>query len=901
MIAPLLSTKFYIPQPRKNIVKRQHLLDQVEECLHMKLLLVSAPAGYGKTMLIASWLAGQELPKAWISADAGDNDFYRFFNYLLEALNRSCPPVGETLLQLFRSGMPPSQDNLVTLFLNELSTLAADCILVIDDYHLIRNPAIHSAFHQIIQDAPRHIHFIVCSRTELPFSVSKLRSHADLLELSQKGLSLTLEESARYMNLVMGSGLSDSDVAILHDRTEGWLAGLQLAALSLRDQADPARFIRSLKGNHRFIADYLVDEVLSRIPEDLQDFLLRTSVLSQMEASLCNFVLQIEDSQELLVSLDKKRLFTIPLDDSRQWFRYHHLFSEMLFARLLQRSPEIVAGLYQRASAWHAEHGMPEDAVDYALDGNDYAQATRLIKKIGLPLLSHGGWNRLLNWYDRIPEAEFHKQPDFWLIYFMTLINTGLIVDAAKKIEEIFARDFKTLDLPENELTRVRGELAAAQGVIILHSRADPLLAKESLEVARGCLAGDLTFRSAFANNNYGITCMLLGQMEEAREIFEKNIAWGKKNELSQSRVMGTSYLAETMAITGNLQRADELFQETAQYVHKAGLQEGAVFSKTNLGLGALYYEWNKLDLALKYLTEGIRLAELGGYLNQLLPGWAALARIRILQGDFGGVQETIQRARIFSERYGDPPAAVSFINAIEAYTAQQRGVGLIVDNWLAYRQNASSDTTNYFSQYEVITHARILVAREDFPVACEVIKPMWELALRQGRMKDAISCEVIMARCLFMKGEPLPAKTLLQQALFKAEPNHFVRSFLDEGGVVISMIKQFLASESSRKQDAEECSTTYLYSLLDEAGKDSLKASTSRPMSGGVGGLEPLTDQELNILHMLESGYQNKQIAQGLNISLNTVKYHLKNIYGKLGVVNRTQAARIVRNEEIK
>ncbi len=303
---------------------------------------------------------------------------------------------------------------------------------------------------------------------------------------------------------------------------------------------------------------------------------------------------------------------------------------------------------------------------------------------------------------------------------------------------------------------------------------------------------------------------------------------------------MGTSYLAETMAATGNLWRANELFQETVRYVHEVGLQQGAVFSKANLGLGSLYYEWNQLDLASNSLAEGIRLAEQGGYLDQLLPGCAALARIQNMQGDAAGVQGTIQRARILAEKYGDPPAAVSFINAIEADMAQQRGVLFVVDNWLAYRKHHSADTTNFFSQYEQLTLARILAAKEDYSSMCEVIKPMWELALRQGRVKAAISCDVIMAKCLFMKGDPLPAKAILQRALFKAEPNHFVRSFLDEGGVVISMIKELLASETDRKQDPEECSTEYLYFLLDEAARDTLKASTSRPLSNGVAGLVP-------------------------------------------------------------
>jgi LuxR family maltose regulon positive regulatory protein len=458
MPAHFLSTKFFIPRPRKTLVQRKQLFDRLNGGIHGKLILVSAPAGYGKTTLITTWLKSQELPVAWVSVDEGDNDYYSFFSYLLEAIHQKVPQVGETLLQMLQSPMPPSQDNFVGLALNELSSLSQNCLLAIDDYHLITNPAIHTAFCQIIESSPVELHFIICSRTELPFSVSRLRASNELLELTQRDLSLTLDESILYMNLVMGAGLQPVDIAILQNRTEGWLVGLQLAALSLRGLPDPVGFIHSLKGDNRYIGDYLVDEVLSFIPADVLDFLLRTSILSRMETSLCNYVLQIENSQELLESVDKRRLFIMPLDDNREWFRYHHLFREMLSARLARRSPEIVAGLYQRASAWYAEHEMKEDAVDYALDGNDYPRAALLIKEIGLRLLSQGGWNQLLNWYDRIPEAEFHRQPDLWLIYFMTLINTGLIADAAKNIEEISDKDLRELNLPDDELIRVRGE-----------------------------------------------------------------------------------------------------------------------------------------------------------------------------------------------------------------------------------------------------------------------------------------------------------------------------------------------------------------------------------------------------------------------------------------------------------
>lgn len=905
MPTPLLSTKFFIPRPRNSIVLREQLFEMLRKGSQGKLTLISAPAGYGKTTLITSWLATQELPVGWFSVDAGDNNCYHFFSYFLTALHKMDLRVGSTLLQMLQSPMPPLQDVFVELLLNEITSFSQECILVIDDYHLINNSVIHTIFRQVIENSPKELHIIICSRAELPFSVSKLRSSDELLELTQKELSLTLSECVSYMNIVMKAQLQKEDIAILRERTEGWLAGMQLAALSLRVQSDKVGFINSLKGDNRYIGDYLVDEVLLHTPANLQDFLLQTSILDRMDASLCNYVLQIENSHELLDSIDKRRLFITPLDENRKWFRYHHLFREMLFTRLTHKSPEIFAELYARASDWYAAENMKEEAADYALDGKDYSRAAVLIKEIGLPLLGYGRWKQLLNWFDRIPETEFQKQYGLWSTYFMTMINAGLIASAAKKIDQLYLKDLEALGASDNEINIVRGELAAVKGVLTLHSKANPLQAKESLKVAREYLSGDVSFRRVFANNNYGVSCLFLGEVENARKIFEQNVAWGKTNRFSLSRVMGTSYLADAIAMSGDLQMAHELFQDTVRYVHEIGLQHGAVFSKANLGLGNLYYEWNKLAEAKLVFIEGVRLAEQGGYLDQLLPGCAALARIQILQGDLPGVQATIQRARAMADKYDNPADAISYINAIEADMAHQRGAHTMVDNWLIYRKYNSSSVPSLFWQYEQTTLARVLAAKEEYNEMGEVIKPVWELALRQKRTKDIIFCEVIMAKCLFMKGEPLPAMAILQKALFQAAPNKFVRTFLDEGMVVISMIKQLLNTRGDRKPNSEECPTDYLYFLLDQVGKDTLEASTdgatasrARTLSKSSEGMEPLTDQELHILPMLEAGYPNKQIAQKLNISSNTVKYHLKNIFGKLGVVNRTQAARIIRKE---
>jgi LuxR family transcriptional regulator, maltose regulon positive regulatory protein len=899
MIAPILSTKFYIPRPRKNLVIRQRLFAKLNEGVYSKLILVSAPAGYGKTTLITSWLDGLSLPVTWISLDAGDNDYYRFFTYFLKALTQANPQFGETLLQMIQSGQPPSQESLTTLLLNEIAIIPVETILVIDDYHLIQNSAIHQTFQQIVDNSPPQLHFIICSRSELPFSVSRLRSRYDLLELTQKELSLNLDESARYLNLVMGLILGPDEIAILHDRTEGWLVGLQLAALSLRDHTDPAGFIRSIKGDNRYVTDYLVDEVLSLIPEDLQDFLLRTSVLSQMEASLCDTTLQINNSQVLLETLDKKRLFIIPLDDNRRWFRYHHLFGEMLHDRLMRRSPEILPSLYQRASAWYAGHKMKEDAVDYSLAAGDYDEAAGIIKEIGLALLSKGEWDRLLGWYDQFPPEDFLRRNDLWLNYFMTQINAGLITTASRKLREINLEVLDKKDFTEAELARTKGELASMQGVIDLHSRADPASAKNNLSIAIKNLTGKSGTALNFAMFNYGAACTMLGQIDEARLALGDSTIWYKMNEFSLGIVMGTSYLAATTAMKGELRLAYELFQDAERFARKYGLQEGAVSSKANLGLGKLYYEWNQLDQAANYLTQGIRLAEQGGYLEQLLLGYVDLARIQELEGDLTGVHETIRRARRMSEKYGDPPQVVSFIEAVKADLSLQRGDLINADGWASTYKLPASGKFDLYSQYNQTVLLRLLVTKGDRNTVNDVIKPLREQAIQQGRVADSIALDVIYAKYLYMSGQPSLAIEILQKALSIGEPERFVRTFLDEGGVIVSMIKQLLASGESKVPNREIVSPDYLHFLLGEVANDTLKATSRQTKPHGADGIEPLTERELHVLHLVESGYTNKQIAQEMIVSLNTVKFHLKNIYGKLGVDNRTRAARAFRKKD--
>ena len=872
------------------------MFSRLSESIDRRLISVCAPAGYGKTTLVASWLATLELPVAWVSADEGDNDVHRFCVGLLDALCAMNLLGGARLRQVLQSGAPPSPDSLAALFLDEIAALQSDCLLVIDDYHVLSNPVVHAVSRQIIEQSVPQMHFLICSRTQLPFSVSKMRAQSELFELGQQELSLTPEETALYMNMVMGAGLKASDVEVLHERTEGWLVGLQLAALSIRDQQDPSAFIQKLKGDNRYIADYLIDEVLARIPADLEDFLLRTSVLKDMNAPLCNFVLRVDYSQDMLEELDRKRLFIIPLDEVRQSFRYHHLFRDMLFDRLCRRAPAEVQELYRRASTWYSQAGPKETAVEYALAASDEYAVTSLLYEIGPQVLYKGNWDQLLGWYDRLPEAVFLDAPQLWLNYLMTLINAGAITRASYTLDKMDAEDLATKALPPEELRRIEANLAAVRGVVHLHSRADPVAAVKSLASARELLPHEIQIDQVFAEFNYGAACLLAGEFQEGRAAVDRSVEWARQANVTLGALIGMSYAAEAVAMSGDLRKAHDQYQMAFRYAHEMGLQEGAVFAKANLGLGRLCYEWNHLELASQYLARGVRLAEQGGYLDQLLTGYVDWMRVLLVQGDQEGAQRALGGLRRIVEKYGDPPGALAYYEAARASCAIQQGDLGIADRWADRRQSPAGSEHTRFSEYQDLVWLHALSLRDGSAKLCPLIQPLREHAFQDERLAVTIAYDVMAARCLFMNGEPDHALEILEKALTLAEAGQFVRTFLDEGGVVISMLKQLLAARTP-SQDDRDPSPEYLRKLLDEAAKDNTQASSKHDTPESLTGLGALTSQELKVLQLLEAGYTNKQISLELSITLNTVKYHLKNIFGKMGVKNRTQASRAMRD----
>ena len=427
---PLLQTKLYLPSICSDVVSRGRLTTRLSQSKRNKLTLISAPPGYGKTTLASCWLAQQDQPVAWVSLDESDNDPVRFFSYLITALHQTNASIGKTCLEMLQSPNPPPYETLTTSLINDLVTSDQGFILTLDDYHLIETREIHDSLTYLLDNLPSNLHLVIISRAEPPLPIAKLRAQSQLSELHAADLRFTQTEAATFLNQVMGLGLSDDEIAMLKAQTEGWIIGLQLTALSLKDTSGTERPIHRISGDDRYIADYLIGEVLSRQPESLQQFLLKTSILNRLSADLCNVVAEIENSQPILETLEKSNLFVVPLDNTREWYRYHHLFAEMLRFRLEHRYVGLLPDLYQQAFDWHKAQGLLEEAVRYALKGQMYAQAADIVEEVGYQTYWQNRAHTVWEWLEALPDDLLQSRPQLRIFYAYTQINQGKVEDA---------------------------------------------------------------------------------------------------------------------------------------------------------------------------------------------------------------------------------------------------------------------------------------------------------------------------------------------------------------------------------------------------------------------------------------------------------------------------------------
>jgi LuxR family transcriptional regulator, maltose regulon positive regulatory protein len=903
---PILATKLYIPPPRPGIVQRPGLTERLNDGLALghKLTLISAAAGFGKTTLVSEWIASYGRPVAWVSLDERDSDPIRFISYLVSALQTIKHGMGEGLLAALQSPQPPSTESILTALLNEITTAPDHFVLVLDDYHAIDSKPVDEALSFLIEHVPPQMHLVITTREDPHLPLARLRARGQLTELRAADLRFTPTEAAEFLNQVMGLSLSEEDIAALETRTEGWIAGLQLAALALQSlsmqgRSDAASFIKSFTGSQRFVLDYLVEEVLQRQPIGIHRFLLKTAILDRLSGSLCDAVTGREDGKEMLETLERGNLFISPLDDQRQWYRYHPLFAEVLQARLLDKQPDQVFSLHQRASEWYEHNGSAVDSIRHALAAKDYERAATLVE-LAVPEMRRNrqeATHTELGWLKALPDELIHVRPVLSVAYAYALFGDG-------ELEAVEARLWdaeRWLDTPtekmvvvdEEEFRRLPGMIALLRAAQAL-ARGDMPEAVKNAQRVLDLAPGEAHLMLGGAASVLGLAAWASGDLEAARRMTADGMANVRLAGYISSAIGGASVLADIQIAQGHLHEAMTTYERALRWatVPGAPVQRGA--ADMYVGMSTLHREYNDLKTAHQHLITSQAQGEHAGSQQNPYRWHAAMASLREAQGDLDGALDLLDQAeRLYNDNFSPNvrPIATRKVRMWVAQGRLDKAFGWVREQGLSVESELS-----YLHEFDHITLARVLLARYQSDRASSIAEVMGLLerllkaAEAGGRIGNVIEILVLQAIAFHAQGD-LPAALLpLQHALALAEPEGYVRIFVDEG----EAMRLLLENQSSNR---DHPLSDYVDILL-AAFTQPLAAQKSASVPPKSGLIEPLSERELEVLKLLRTELSGPEIAGQLIVSPNTFRTHTKNIFNKLGVNNRRAAVR--RAEEL-
>lgn len=871
MSVGLLTTKLHAPRPRAGLVQRPRLAERLQKGGSRRLTLVSAPAGSGKTTAVSQWVHAGAMRVAWLSLDEGDNDRSRFWNYLLGAFQVHESGFGEAAALLLRSPEPPSNESLLTALINEVAQLREPWTLVLEDYHVIDNEEIHRGVTYLLDHLPPGLHVTIITRADPALPLARLRGSDDLVELRAADLRFTEEEVVTYLNEAMGLGLSAGDVAALEQRTEGWAAGLQMAALSLRGREDAAALIDSLTGSHRNILDYLAEEVLNRQPEPVRSFLLDTSILGRLSGPLCDVVTAGTDGRETLEMLERENLFLIPLDDDREWYRYHHLFGEFLRTFIRDADRDHLAELHRRASDWFAEQGSPTEAVEHALAASDFERAAALVEQSAETVLWRDSQQTtVLSWMEAIPEELVRSKPQLNLVHAWARFTTGQW-DA---VEPLLQRAERALDASDGR-EHTLGEAALIRSGIAYES--GEML--RSIELARNALESlpeDAQSMRAVAAFQLGLGSFFVGDLATARESYTEATTTGQLAGNVAIALLAIGCRMQLEVAEGRLGAAAEAYRAAREI---GTSNAGTLFAPTGLAcvqMGEVLRERNELDAAEGVLREGIELCrQQGGMPEYVLRGYVSLARVlQACEEDDGASAAMRQGEAVLAElmlRPGDvrPLIAPALIDRARWWIARDNLTE--AERWLGEQGLSTEVGPGRSRLVEPILRVKVLLARGRHERALDVLNSL-DMA---ARSHPALAAETLMLEALIAqaRGDEARAVERLGEALSHAEPEGYVRLFLDEGEPMRRLLLRAVA-----KSVVPEYSGRLLAAFpLATPSVDELP--------------EPLNERERAVVSLMAAGLSNREIAGELYLSVNTVKWHARNLYAKLGVNRRALA----------
>ncbi len=882
----LLATKFFVPSSSHPLIPRPHLNTLLNQGLRRKLTFISAPAGFGKTTLVSAWVQSfshdnPEAPRvAWVSLDEGDNELVLFWTYTLTALDRQQPGLCTPLLAYLQTQQAPTPPLRYVLqaLINTLVSSTEQFLLVLDDYHLITEPEVHSSLTYLVEHLPPQLHIILATRADPPLPLSLLRARGEVLEVRTDQLRCTPQEVMAFFKEVMGMRLPEDIIQEVTARTEGWLVGLQLLGLSLQGHTDPADLLDEVSGSQRYILDYLMEEVLRGLIPSVQTFLLRTSILERLSASLCDAVLEQTGSQEILEFLERANVFVVPLDGQRRWYRYHALFAEALRSRLEQTEGAAVSALHLRASRWYAEQGSLNEAARHAISARDWPWAADLIEQEYAFIWGNSEHAMVRRWLEKLPVEIVRSRPRLCLAYAKTLFMVAPYTTMERWLQDAETAVRATLTAPPNG-TADTGASPPTQR----HER-DNLLGEivAYRAIITGYYLGEGHATLAFCQEAFGDIAAAIQRVREATTLAQA------AGDIS-STILYMSRTAYSLLLHGKLH---EVVQLAEQAVHLGTTPDGlphAMVCWASIFHADVLREWNRLDEALDLALQAVRLSEQTETIVSLYLGYTTLMRVYLARGEMEAAHSAFQHAeevlaKTYSPYRRDAYLIVDWVQFWLASGAMERAT-----HWAQELALQARVHSPFAREREDVACARIMLAQKRPTEALSLLEPLAAGAEKQERWSHVIEIKVLQALSHHMRGEEQEAFTILAQALQLAESEGYIRRFVDEGAPMAALLSRL------RNQQRKHGPTPYLGTVLTAFRQDSTapehqperagQRTTAQPL------FDPLSERELEVLHLLVRGDSNQEIAEGLVITIDTVKRHVSNIFSKLGVHTRVQA----------
>jgi len=889
----LLATKLHIPRPRPGFVPRPRLLQRLAEGTARELMLICTPAGFGKTTLLGDWARHGQRSVGWLSLDDADNDPARFWRHVAAALNRVRPGIADRVAVLLEGLQPAAFEAVAAALVNELAGETEEMVLVLDDYHLIEAPPVQRSLEFLLEHLPASLRLVLASRADPPLPLARLRARGQLAELRAADLRFTSEEAAELLHAAVGAELPEAAITALEDRTEGWAAGLQLAALSLRGHGDIAGFIKGFSGSHRYVLDYLAEEVLDRQPEPLRAFLLETSILDRVCGPLADAVTGRSDGQALLEQVERANLFLVPLDEERRWYRFHQLFADLLRARLQQAEAGRVPELHRRAAEWSEQHGLIDEAIHHALGSGDGAWAARLVEQHLGETLGRDESALLERWLSRLPEDAVRSRPALCLAEGLRQLFLGHL-DAVNHLLEQAERAFDHGQAPREfgVLTEV-GMVAEVPAAIALlraelaGTRGDP---EQMAEHARSALAD-------MAENEHGPrhwarwlagaeAKRMRGRLAEAERAAAELLAESRAALDPHPGMVSPFPLGQLQQERGRLTAALRSYREglrlATQGIRTSAYQAGLA----HLGIAQVLYERNQLDDALQHLSEARELGQQERWFRERER--VVLAWIHQAMGEADSALATMNQAC----RLQASPEVSSLWYPAASERARlflAQGQPGEAERWTQERGLTANDEVSYVRERDHLVLARVLLARSEPGRALRLLERLDALAERQGRKGSLIQIRAVQSLALQSAGDHQAALALLADALALASPEGHLRVFVDEGAPTATLLGRLLTTPQGVAVQVPPDFLDRLLEAFEQAGQAVLPRSRRGTALPGL--VAALSTRELEVLQLLAAGKSNPAIAEELVITLDTVKRHVTHILDKLGAANRTQA----------